>query len=363
MKKILIKLSIIISIFLSIQLNSYALTLDDLNIEIDKEILHPKEEVTISINFGRILSKFEINIAYDKNLFEYYSSDKDINLNDNGDIVTLTYPTLSTTTQISGINVTFKTKDNITASNPTDFKITLQNMQDGLTSDVIENPLLPIEKSVIVEPVYKDYKFYLEHDKSIIPNEENNMRLILKSEMGQNYSNTKIYARIVSEAEGEAQITATDTAGEKYSLLEEGWGGELGEPIGGANVIKELALVSKFSDPGNYQVTFELQDLNNSNFIVSTETFDITVGEIDNIQNQTNTTQNSVSNLTQSGSNSLTNNVQGISNTTTTNTTGEIQFKPTTLPKAGSTIYFLILPIGGILILIYCFFKKKDDEL
>lgn len=363
MKKILIKLTMIISIFLSIQVNSYALSLDDLNIEIDKEILHPKENVTISIDFGRLLSEFEINIAYDRNLFEYYSSDKDINLNDNGDIVTLTYPTLSTTTQISEIKVIFKTKENITSSNPTDFKITVQNMKDGLTAEMIDNPLLPIEKNVIVEPVYKDYKFYLEHDKSIIPNEESSMKLILKSEMGQNYSNTKIYARVVSETEGEAQISAIDITGEKHSLLEDGWGGETGEPIGGANVIKELALTSKFSDAGNYQVTFELQDLNNSNFVVSSETFDITVGENSQIQNQTNITQNSIANLTQNTSNTLTESIKGISNTTATNTSEEVEFKPTTLPKAGSTIYFLILPIGGILILIYCIFKKKDDEL
>ena len=42
--------------------------------------------------------------------------------------------------------------------------------------------------------------------------------------------------------------------------------------------------------------------------------------------------------------------------------TNEVIYKPTTLPKAGSTIYFLILPIIGILILIYCIFKKKDEN-
>lgn len=362
MKKILIKFTIIITIFLSIQVNSYALTLEDLKIEIDKEILHPKENVTISIDFGRLLSEFEVNIAYDKNLFEYYMTDSDINLNDNGDIVTLTYPTMSTTSQISSIKVTFKVKDDITSSNPTNFKITLQNMKDGLTSEMIDNPLLPTEKKVIVEPVYKEYKFYLEHYDTIISDKETTMKLILKSEMGQNYSNTKIYSRVTSDVEGDVQISAIDSNKMKYNLLEEGWGGELGEPIGGANIEKELSLTGKFSDEGNYKITFELQDLNNSNFIIASETFDVRVKDsYEIIGNTIQEPTNTIGNLTLDNSTVSTNTVQGITNTT--NTANEVEYKPTTLPKAGSTIYFLILPIGGILILIYCLFKKKDDEL
>ena len=370
MKNTLVKISIFVLLFISIQINCFASTLENLNIEIDKSVVHPKENVTLKINFGRILSEFEINIAYDKNLFEYYSSDKDINLYDNGDIITLTYPTISTTEPVSEIEVVFKAKEDITSSNPTDLKITLQNMKDGLTNEMIENPLLPTEKKIVVEPIYKDYIFSLEYDEvTIKPNEEIKMNLFLKSDMGQNYTNTKIYSTVTSDVEGEAKIYAIDSLGTKYNVLEEGWGGENGEPIGGANVVKELALSAKFSDAGKYKMNFELQDLNNSGFVIASETFDVIVEEENlNNTNTTNTTNNlTITNkidndLTSVGSvNNAVNGTQNTSNTGT-NTSNTTEYKASTLPKAGSTIYFLILPIVGILILIYCIFKKRDEE-
>lgn len=150
--------------------------------------------------------------------------------------------------------------------------------------------------------------------------------------------------------------------------MEEGFGEKFGNPIGGPNVIKELNLLSKFSDAGEYEITFELQDLNNSNFIIASETFDIVVKEDETILNKINEPKNtlninSIENVTENENknNILSNVVKEESNIA--NTTGEIVYKPATLPKAGSTIYFLIIPIGGILLLIYCIFKKKDEEL
>lgn len=367
MKNTLIKISILSLLFISIQIDCLAATLENFDIEIDKNVIHPEENLTIKIDFGRRLSEFEIDIAYDKNLFEYYSADKDINLYDNGDIVTLMYPTMSTTEPISEIEVVFKANKDITTSNPTDIKVTLQNMKDGLTNEVIDNPLLPTEKKLVVEPIYKEYKFFLEYDeKTIKPNEETKMKLILKSDMGQIYTNTKIYATVSNDVEGEAKITATDIVGVKYNILEEGWGGENGEAIGGSDVLKELILNSKFSDSGNYKITFELQDLNNSNFVIASQSFDIIVKDeltqdsniTNNIVNEIDNNLGIINNMTNSASNEIKN-----SSSTAESDSEEVEYKPTTLPKAGSTIYFLILPIGGILILIYCIFKKKDEDI
>ncbi len=225
MKNKLIKISIfILIVLLSIQINSFGATLESLKIDIDKNIVHPKEEVTLKIDFGMPLSEFEISIAYDKNLFEYYSANKDINLYDNGDVVTLIYPTMSTKDAISEIEITFKAKEEITTTNPTDLKVTLQNMKDGQTNELIENPLLPIEKKLVVEPVYKDYQFFLEHNETLSTNKEINMKLILKSDMGQIYQNVKIYGKVISENEADVQMNATDLLGKKYNILEEGWG-------------------------------------------------------------------------------------------------------------------------------------------
>lgn len=363
MRKVLIKTSFIILFFISIQFNCFAATLENLDIEIDKKVVHPDENVTIKIDFGRILSEFEINIAYDKNLFQYYSSNKDINLYNNGDIITIIYPTMSTTEPISEIEVTFKANKSITTSNPTDLKITLQNMKDGLTNEIIENPLLPTEMKVVVEPIYKQYNFFLEYDEKISSNKDTNMKLKLKSDMGQAYSNTKIYATVTSDTEGEAKITATDILGKEYNILEEGWGGENGEQIGGSNVLKELNLKSKFSDSGKYKITFELRDLNNEEFIIASQSFNVIVeDDLTQSLNNSNLVTNQSGNLVSSSQgNNMSNETSNIFNNIT-NTSNTIEYKPTTLPKAGSTIYFLILPIGGILILIYCIFKKKDEN-
>lgn len=362
MKNTLIKIGVVILFFISIQLNCSAATLENLDIEIDKNLVHPDENVTIKVDFGRILSEFEINIAYDKNLFQYYSSNKDINLYNNGDIITITYPTMSTTEPISEIEVTFKAIGNITTSNPTDLKITLQNMKDGLTNEAIENPLLPTEKKIVVEPIYKEYNFFLEHDEKIISNEETNMKLILKSDMGQSYSNTKIYATVTSDVEGETKITATDVLGKEYNILEDGWGGENGEQIGGSNIQKELNLKTKFSDPGKYKITFELYDLNNSEFVIASQSFSIIVeDDLSQNLNNSNIVANQTGNFVSGNMNIVSGGTLNVSDNST-NTSDVIEYKPTTLPKAGSTIYFLILPIGGILILIYCIFKKKDEN-
>ena len=224
MKNKLIKIGFFILFFLSIQVTSFGASLENLKVDVNKNIVHPKEEVTLKIDFGKVLSEFEINIAYDKNLFEYYSANKDINLYDNGDVARLTYPTMSTKDAVSEIEITFKAKEQITTTNPTDLKVTIQNMKDGLTSNIIENPLLPIEKRLVVEPVYKDYQFFLEHDEILYSNKDTNIKLTLKSDMGQIYKNAKIYGKIKSEKESEVKMYATDLLGEKFNILEEGWG-------------------------------------------------------------------------------------------------------------------------------------------
>ena len=346
MKKSLAKVGVLVLLFLSIQINCFAESLENLKIDLDKNIVHPNEEVTLKIDFGRNLSEFEINIAYDRNLFTYYSANKDINLYDNGDIASITYPTMSTKEPVSEIEITFKAKEQIQTTNPTDLKVTIQNIKDSSSGELLENPILPIENKLIVEPIYKDYQFLLEHDDALIPNKDINMKLILKSDMGQIYKNTKIYATITNEVEGEVQMNATDLLGNDYNILKDGFGGKYGESIGGLNVSKELNLNTRFSDFGNYKVLFELRDLNNSDFVIASQTFNLKVED----EMQTLNSSNGLSSEELKTEEKIESNKN------------EVVYKPTTLPKAGSTIYFLILPICGILILIYCIFKKKDEN-
>lgn len=346
-----------IMIFLLLQNNSYAsqisnrITLDNLKIGINKEILHPSEEVSINIDFGQSLSEFEVDIAYDKNLFEYISTSNDANIYDNGDIVTITYQTLSSESAVvNSIDVMFKTKSDITSTNPTDFKVTLQNLKNGQTFEVIDNIENPIEIPVIVEPVYTDYKIALSYDGTIEPEEEKEMKLTITSDMGQNYTNTKIYASVISPIDGNAELLANDSEGKEFNFLEEGWGGENGEPIGGKDIVKSLDLRGIFSKEGEYTITIKLVDLNNSDYTIASKIFDVKVGNNNDESLQIgNTTdlENAV------GSIASTSEVEAVTNTT----------EPTILPKAGSTIYFLIVPIGFVIFLIYVLLKKKNDEV
>ena len=86
--------------------------------------------------------------------------------------------------------------------------------------------------------------------------------------------------------------------------------------------------------------------MNNSNFVIASQSFNLKVEDEAQLLNSSN----------DSSSESLKIEEKAESNE------NEVVYKPTTLPKAGGTIYFLILPVSGILILIYCILKKKDEN-
>lgn len=336
MKKLLNIILFFITInafFLGTHVN--AETLNSLNIELDKEILHPGEEVNVNIDFGQTLSSYEINVAYDNKLFEYVSNNRDVNVADNGDVLTLTSNILSNATELNKLSIKFKAKNDITTTNPTDFKITVQNLVDGITGETIQNPISPVDKSLIVEPIYTEYKINLDYNEPILKQEIKNMKLVITSDMGKNYSNTKIYADVLTETDGNVEISAIDSNGEKIDFIYEGWGNEQGESLGGKNIVKELDLETEFSKAGNYIITFRVVDMNNSNFVIASKAFEIRVEE-----SNTNIEKNIKS-----------------------NTQNNIKNKPSTLPKAGNTIYFIIIPIGIILVLAYWYFKKRDEEI
>lgn len=356
MKKLL---SVSILLFFILEVTSFAslqtpiTNLNSLNITLNKEIVHPNEEVVLNIDFGQKLSEFEIDVAYDKNLFEYISVDNDAIVNDNGDVLTISSPMMSSEiSTLNKVNVTFKVKEEMIATNPTDFKITLENLKDENLKD-IANPNSPIEKNLIVEPIYEDYKFDFSYEGTIFPNEEKEMKLVLKSGMGRNYSNTKIYASVLNPEGAEVKLVANDEENMEYNFLEEGWGGQTGEPIGGKNVIKEMDLRGTFSKEGTYEIIFKVVDLNSSEYVIATDTFEIEVGDklenIGKIGSAEVESKNDENNI--------------VENSAITNTVTEEGNKPTELPKAGIMIYYIIIPIAFFVTVIYVCLKKKDEEI
>lgn len=362
MKKLL---SISIILLFILEVTSFATlqtpitNLNSLNITLNKEIVYPNEDIVLNIDFGQNLSEFEIDVAYDKNLFEYISVDNDAIVNDNGDILTISFPAMSSEiSTLDKLNVTFKAEDDIVTTNPTDFKVTFENLKDENMRD-IANPNSPIEKELVVEPIYEDYKFNLSYDGIIYPNEEKEMTLVLKSGMGRNYSNTKIYASVLNPEGAEVKIVANDEENMEYNFLEEGWGGQTGEPIGGKNVVKEMDLRGIFSKEGNYEITFKVVDLNSSEYVIATDTFEIEVGDkLENIGNLSlyNTTGSVEGEVENIENNIAENGV--VSNTVTTE-----ESKPTELPKAGIMIYYIIIPIAFFVTVIYVCLKKRDEEI
>ncbi|MBQ7409784.1 MAG: hypothetical protein IJW20_00175 [Clostridia bacterium] len=356
MKKLL---SISILLFFILEVTSFAslqttiTNLNSLNITLNKEIVHPNEEVILNIDFGQNLSEFEIDIAYDKNLFEYISVDNEAIINNNGDVLTIIFQTMSSEVLTSNqINLTFKAKNDIVTTNPTDFKVTLESLKDENLVD-IANPNSPIEKNLIVEPTYEDYKFDFLYEGTISPNEEKEMKLVLKSGMGRNYSNTKIYASVLNPEGAEVKLVANDEENMEYNFLEEGWGGQTGEPIGGKNVIKEMDLRGTFSKEGTYEIIFKVVDLNSSEYVIATDTFEIEVGDkLENIGKIGSAEVESKNNE---------NNI--VKNSTISNIVTEEESKPTELPKAGIMIYYIIIPIAFFVTVIYVCLKKKDEEI
>lgn len=359
MKKIL---NLLILLFFILAVTSFASSqtpITNLNVTLDKEIVHPNEDVVLNIDFGQNLSEFEIDVAYDKKLFEYTSVDSDAIVNDNGDVLTISFPIMSSKVgTLNKIKVTFKAKGDIVATNPTDFKVTLENLRDENLKD-IANPNTPIEKDLIVEPIYEGYKIDFLYEGPIVPNEEKEMKFVLKSGMGRNYSNTKIYASVLNPEGAEVKLVANDEEGMEYNFLEEGWGGRTGEPIGGKNVVKEMNLKGTFSKEGTYEITFKVVDLNSSEYVIATDTFEIEVGN--KLENIGNLVLKDITSGVATETDMTENNVMGnsiISNTVTTE-----ESKPTELPKAGIMIYYIIIPIAFFVTVIYVCLKNKDEEI
>lgn len=55
---------------------SYAASLDTIDVQTDKTIVRPGEEVKVTIQFGQDLGAYTFDVAYDNNIFDYVSSER-----------------------------------------------------------------------------------------------------------------------------------------------------------------------------------------------------------------------------------------------------------------------------------------------
>ena len=162
---------------------SNAAALDAIQIDTNKEIVNPGSEIVLNINFGKPLGAYTFDINYDNNLLEFVSTDGGTE-NDNGTRVRIVYYDSSGgSNPKESMNVTFKAKEGIETSNPTDFSITAEGLSNPDASESYDDITVPIKKSITVEPQYEDYKFELTYSGNPIINEEKEMTLTLSSAM------------------------------------------------------------------------------------------------------------------------------------------------------------------------------------
>ena len=338
MKKMVSIIAIFLVLFLlAFSINVYADSLDNVTTAVDKETVHPGETVKITINFGQELGAYTVDVAYDSNLLEYVSFEGGTQ-NDNGSRIRVVfYDETGGSNPRSSMSVTFRAKENITTSNPTELKVTANGLAGPSASPSYDDITVPITKSIMVEPVYEDYKIDLNYTGDIIKNQEKDMKIIVSSLMGRSYEHTRIIATATTPKNETVKLLATDSEQLEHDIIQSGWGDDAGDPIGGKDVVKKLDVRGLFSGAGKYSITLKLIDRDNSDREIASKTFEI---DVKDTASQTTPETNN-------------NNNEIITNT-------ENQKEPSSLPKTGASIYFIIIPIIAILLTSYIYIKNKD---
>lgn len=348
MKKITNILLIISIIFAFILLwntnTANAAALDDIEISTDKDIVNPGDTVTLTITFGKPLGAYTFDIAYDNSLLEYVETDGGTP-NDNGTRVRVVFHDSSGgTNSKESMKITFKAKEGIITSNPTDLAVTAEGLANPDASENYDDITTALEKNIVVEPRYEDYRFDLSYNGAPIINQEKEMILSLTSSMGKNYEHARIIAEAVTPDGGNVQLLGTDEQQIQYDLIDSGWGDPSGYEIGGQNVNKVLNLRGVFDKVGEYTLTFKLIDRDSSDAVIVENSFKISVTDTQTIPPQEENENSG-------------DNTQG--------TTGESETEenlPTQLPKTGMNIYIpiTIFIIAIVSTSLYFIIKKTS---
>ena len=349
MKKIfntLLILSILFAFILLFNPNSVqAVALDDIEISTNKDTVNPGDTITLTITFGKPLGAYTFDIAYDNNLLEYMETDGGTP-NDNGTRVRVVfYDSTGGSSPKESMHITFKAKEGIMTSNPTDLAVTAEGLANPDASENYDDITIALEKNIVVEPRYEDYKFDLSYTGEPIVNSEKEMVLSLTSSMGKNYDHARIILDATTPDGGNVQVKGTDETQTEYDLIDSGWGDPSGYAIGGQNVNKVLNLRAIFDKVGEYKLTFKLIDRDNSDAVIAENTFTVTVTDTETTPPEEETPENET---------------EGTIEENMTNTTEENL--PNQLPKTGINLY---IPIVVIMIAImstslYIRMKKKN---
>lgn len=328
--------------------NTYAASLDAINVETDKTTVRPGEEVKVTITFGENLGAYTFDVAYDNNILDYVSVDGGT-ANNTGDKVRVTYyDSTGGSNPRANMSVTFKAKQDITTSNPTEFMITAEGLANADASVTYDDITSPIVKNVTVEPQYIDYTLKLEHTGDIIKGQEKEMTLSYSSPMGHYYEHARLVAEATTPAGADVRLIGTDSSSVEHDIIESGWGDAQGYKIGGKDFSQVLNVKGIFSEAGNYTITLKLIDRDNSDNVIAQETFNFTVVDENVTPEAPETPEAPV--------------VPNNPETVTPEKEEVKQETPTKLPKTGSNIYLPISVALVTLIGITVYYNRKIKD-
>ena len=223
-KKICIMLVVgILAVITLLTGNTYADTIDTIQIDTNKTIVRPGEQVTVTVSFGQELGTYTMDIAYDNALFEYVSAEGGTP-NDLSDKVRVVFHDSSGgSNPRTDMSVTFKAKEGITTSNPTEFMVTAEGMANADASVTYDDILVPIVKNVTVEPEYVDYTFDLQYTNPVMKEKETEIVLSYSSPMGRYYEHARLIAEAATPSGASVTLVGTDEAQLKHDLIQSGW--------------------------------------------------------------------------------------------------------------------------------------------
>lgn len=270
----------------SIGVNASSVPLDSVTVSLSKTKIAPGEEVKVKVEFGEELGSYTFDVAYDKNIFEYVSTDGGTE-NDNGTRVRVTYyDSTGGSNPRTNMSITFKAKDELVTTNPTDFSVTAEGLANSDASQSYDDITTPIKKNVIVEPKYVDYTIKLNYVGDITVEEEKNMELVTESSLGQGYNHVKMKVEITQKPSNDASVKllATERTRQEVDLIQDGWGEPDGYELGGKDVKQILDIRALFSKAGKYNIKISLLDKDTSNALIATENFEINVKNVNNTE-------------------------------------------------------------------------------
>lgn len=259
--------------------NTYAASLDTIDVQTDKTIVRPGEEVKLTIQFGQSLGAYTFEVHYDNNIFEYIEAEGGTANGTTDKIKVVYHDSTGGSNPRTNMSITFKAKTDITTSNPTEFTITAEGLANADASITFDDITIPIVKNITVEPQYIDYTLKLEHTGDIIKGQENAMTLSYSSPMGRYYEHARLIAETTTPTGANVNLLATDQAGLEHDIIQSGWGDAQGYKIGGKDVAQVLNVRGIFSEIGDYTITLKLIDRDNSDQIIAKETFRFTAIE------------------------------------------------------------------------------------